>query len=489
MKKQPQQPLSPEKYIQTRARKLPVYKCFVNLDWQESRMANVFVTRRHTNGNLTVGCYLVDLLCLGVKDTFFWFSEPEQEVTMRVMDGPNMEIDYNLAHNIVFAGHDFALDYGIDPVKEFALTRLLLEEDTDDIPLLDITVGGPDGKPHLMVYKPGQYSAALAALRKNAGEGGYHYTVSAHFGLGEGEEYEEDDLYAGLEPDDGLEADDDFFTLRLDDVPLDMLTPSDARSLSTQDLGDEEKVEARTPFEQQTLQVELLLRLYLHQNPEYDVYGFAAEEEEWLEATKGTYMGLDAVETAAFQNDRMAGFKQAADEMMPLLEAGGEPLQRATEAFVKEAGDNTPHILGLYSLMMSLPELLRHQTQLTETLAHQGAHLPLIRLTLALGATLYMDVLDAAYADIYAADGMAAAFPGPNGYHEEELLLFWLSKMAVALREKDLPSAIQWYYLAIESEAWDWDYIVLQAMLGTALMESLADVLKGDFLTGELPQG
>src|SRR5438309_465578 len=72
-----QHPLSPKKYIQTRARTLPIYKCFVNKDWRAIDIANVFVMRQHVNGHITAGVYLVDLLCLGIKDTFFFFNEEE----------------------------------------------------------------------------------------------------------------------------------------------------------------------------------------------------------------------------------------------------------------------------------------------------------------------------------------------------------------------------------------------------------------------------
>src|SRR5215216_1027581 len=101
------QELSPKKYIQTRARSLPVYKCFVNRDWEEGNLADVFVIRRHTNGHLTAGVFLTDLLCLGVKDTFFLFNEEEEEMMDKVPMSLFIEIDYQLAHNIIFAGHDF----------------------------------------------------------------------------------------------------------------------------------------------------------------------------------------------------------------------------------------------------------------------------------------------------------------------------------------------------------------------------------------------
>lgn len=112
------QNLSPKKFIETRVRQLPIYKCLVNYGWQKSHLADVIVMRRHNNGNVTCGVYLVDLLCLGVKDTFYMFNISEDEVfeQMNVSINYFENIDYELAHNIIYAGHDFAMDYDIHPI-------------------------------------------------------------------------------------------------------------------------------------------------------------------------------------------------------------------------------------------------------------------------------------------------------------------------------------------------------------------------------------
>src|SRR5438093_10255481 len=130
--------LSPKKYIETKARSLPIYKCLLNTDWRESMMASVVVMRRHVNGNITAGVYLIDLLCLGVKDTFYFFNSPEEEVMEHfggIKPGFFKEVDYKLVHNIVFAGHDFAMEFDIHPHPDFAITRFILEEDNESIPL------------------------------------------------------------------------------------------------------------------------------------------------------------------------------------------------------------------------------------------------------------------------------------------------------------------------------------------------------------------
>lgn len=48
------QMLSPENYIRKKARSLPIYECKVNTDWQAEGIAQVIVSRKHINGNVTV---------------------------------------------------------------------------------------------------------------------------------------------------------------------------------------------------------------------------------------------------------------------------------------------------------------------------------------------------------------------------------------------------------------------------------------------------
>jgi len=147
-KSQPEVKLSPENYIRQRARLLPVYECLVNKDWQKSKIGAIIIARKHVNGNVTVGTYLVDLLCLGVKDTSYAFNIPLFEYQDKFVH-PNIEfdyeldkIDYTLAHNIVFAGVDFAANIGFKPHPDFqSTTRFILEEDDDNVALIEVECG------------------------------------------------------------------------------------------------------------------------------------------------------------------------------------------------------------------------------------------------------------------------------------------------------------------------------------------------------------
>lgn len=174
IKIQPQ--LSPENYIRQKGRNLPIDTCYVNSNWKEIGTANVLICRKHVNGNKTFAFYEVDLYCLGVKDSMPFFNIPEEEFQMileKYQESTEMsEIEYLLAHNIVYAGYEYALELGIDPCKDFAVTRYLLEDDNDDIELIEIECGR-NGKP-FFIYNANmsqvQINRISDLLDKNAGK-------------------------------------------------------------------------------------------------------------------------------------------------------------------------------------------------------------------------------------------------------------------------------------------------------------------------------
>jgi len=164
-------PSTPEAQIRTRARNLPLGQCYVNDNWEESKMATVIVTRKHVNGNITYCGYLVDLLLLGVKDCFYAFNEipSELEEQLDEWDLTFIECDYVLAHNIVYESVAFAEDYGFEPVKEFTKTGIyVLEEDSDLIPEMYIPLG-EDGIPVVFIEPDDDHRREIAILEKTAG--------------------------------------------------------------------------------------------------------------------------------------------------------------------------------------------------------------------------------------------------------------------------------------------------------------------------------
>ena len=163
--------LSPENYIKQKARTLPIVECFITPDWEDCGECNIFVARQHTNGNYTVGVYLVDTFCVGIKDADYRFNIDDDEYTELKERFPgNFEsVTYNEAHNIIFGALEYAEDLGFKPHKDFGVAQYILEEDTDDIPLIEYEFGD-NGKPHLIVNSRFEANRYLPILQKAVGD-------------------------------------------------------------------------------------------------------------------------------------------------------------------------------------------------------------------------------------------------------------------------------------------------------------------------------
>jgi hypothetical protein len=204
--------LSPEKYIKTKARTLPIHECRINKDWEKSGLASIVISRKQPSGNLTVGIYLVDLKCLGVKDTVYFFNQSPFEYAELLENQTSSiefeECDYVLAHNVIFAALEFAMEYNIMPEKDFAITKFILEDDEDEsVPLIDIECGEV-GMPHLILPEDQiqKYTKVLAQLRSYPGEGNFLYTIQTEDGEYDGNANEDDNDWDDEPlPDDFIE--------------------------------------------------------------------------------------------------------------------------------------------------------------------------------------------------------------------------------------------------------------------------------------------
>lgn len=196
---QPQQALSPEKFIKEKARLVPIYKCYMDGDIETSGEANIIVVRKHKNDKYTVAVYLVDFLCCGVKDSFYRLRMDEyeyEEMLEQYVYGRDMqEIDYVEAHNRIYGAIAWAEEAGINPDKSFNLTRYLLEDDDDNIPLVEYEFGR-NGHHCLITLTRLEASKYLPTLRENLGSN-FEYHI-------EEEDLEEDEEeYDDLDFDDG----------------------------------------------------------------------------------------------------------------------------------------------------------------------------------------------------------------------------------------------------------------------------------------------
>ena len=179
---------SPEYKIRTEARSLPLYECRISTGWETVKLANLSVARKHPDGSITATFYLVDLLCFGIKETEYLYDVAFAEYLERlekIKEFMDMEVaDYNLIHNIIYAGIAWGEKFGFNPANEFTfVTQFNLEEDRDDIEILDIECGDEQGKP---VYLVGPFETEdevqliTSRLEQTAGVGNFSVIRSVY---------------------------------------------------------------------------------------------------------------------------------------------------------------------------------------------------------------------------------------------------------------------------------------------------------------------
>ena len=179
-KQQGQQFLSPEQYIKQKARALEIGACYVSDDIEEMGEGHVIVSRKHTGGRVSMAVFLVDIWCVGVKDSFYRLRLEDYEFK-EFIDTYRLglrECSYDEAHNWIYGAVAFAEEAGIEPEKSFKITQYMLEEDDDNIPLIEYKYG-KDGKHTLVAHTRLEASRYLPLLEKNLGKGNFDYILNA----------------------------------------------------------------------------------------------------------------------------------------------------------------------------------------------------------------------------------------------------------------------------------------------------------------------
>ena len=171
-KHQEQQPLSPERFLREKARGLEIGKCFVSNDITICGEGHVVVSRLQKSGKISAAFYLVDIYCLGVKDSFYRLRLDEdefEEMIDRMVPYNIEECSYEVAHNWIYGAIAFAEEAGIKPDKSFNLTQYMLEEDTDEVPLIEYEFGR-NGKHFLVAKNKLEASRYLPFMKANLGD-------------------------------------------------------------------------------------------------------------------------------------------------------------------------------------------------------------------------------------------------------------------------------------------------------------------------------
>lgn len=163
-------------HIIRNARKLPIYECLINQGWRHAGLANILISRRQPDGKIAFGAYLVDIFCLGLKNTFCNAGltlEQYRDLCKKVFRGdPFMECPLPLAHKIIYGGIDYAASLGFTLNRDFKWSRYILEERGKFAELPEVEFG-KDGKPLFISGPNDDVGPILEQLKRRVGPGNF----------------------------------------------------------------------------------------------------------------------------------------------------------------------------------------------------------------------------------------------------------------------------------------------------------------------------
>ncbi|MCI5149490.1 MAG: hypothetical protein D3916_08900 [Candidatus Electrothrix sp. MAN1_4] len=172
----------------------PVYECWEaeQLFQQQSDVGigPVIITRKTGNGDIVASVFLVDVYCLGIKDSFFkMLTEETYPSFLKEIhkQGNFKKIHPTCARKLVEEAVKYAAGLGFLPHKDYQGAKKIFG-DIESAACPRSFEFGKDGMPFYFAGpydKPKFVRNVLSKLEKKCGPGGYHYLVSV----------EEDDVF------------------------------------------------------------------------------------------------------------------------------------------------------------------------------------------------------------------------------------------------------------------------------------------------------
>jgi hypothetical protein len=164
----------------------PIYECWESkqLFKQDSDVGigSVIITRRSGNGDILTGVFLIDVYCLGIKNSFVrLLSEEKYREMLEHMGGQEglKFIHPSCAKKLIEQAGKYAGELGFSPDKDYRQAKKIFG-DIDSAACPRSFTLGKDGKP---LYVAGPYDKprfvknVLEKLEKKCGPDGYHYVI------------------------------------------------------------------------------------------------------------------------------------------------------------------------------------------------------------------------------------------------------------------------------------------------------------------------
>ena len=162
----------------------PLFKCRIASGWRNTKMiTTILVVRRSPSGELAMGCFLVDLACLGIKDALsgrFSSMEEYEDFCAPVEQRQLLEdCDLDLAAKVVDEATRYAHNLGFAPHRDARKALPILGDANPHNCDETVPLGGDDGKPLYISGPRDNERQIIATLERSVGPGNFHFFAPA----------------------------------------------------------------------------------------------------------------------------------------------------------------------------------------------------------------------------------------------------------------------------------------------------------------------
>lgn len=166
----------------TAAARAPLHECLMPAGLFEAGIGNVIVSRKLPSGQIAAAFFLVDVCCLGVKDTFFQVMSPADYAyrTAGLAHEQLERVEPARARQLVEEAVGYAQELGLAPHRDYKLTRQMLGDIEVRASATSFQLG-KNGKPFFIsgpYDTPAKIDRIIRTLTDRVGPEGFDYVIA-----------------------------------------------------------------------------------------------------------------------------------------------------------------------------------------------------------------------------------------------------------------------------------------------------------------------
>ncbi len=159
----------------------PLRECLINDGWKTSYLAQVLLSRDRPGGGVALGFFLVDIGCLGVKNTIandtLTTAEYDEFIGKLTQQENMIPCDSAFAVKLVQTAVEYAKGAGFRPEKDYAIARGIFGDIDPNACETEITCG-LDGKPYYVSGPNDDVQRILRCLEARFGPDGFEFIAA-----------------------------------------------------------------------------------------------------------------------------------------------------------------------------------------------------------------------------------------------------------------------------------------------------------------------